>query len=127
MKKKKIKKIKKGITGLVVNQFFDPWPINFPKDWQFKIEFLNAMDCYKMRPCWKNANGKMLTVKETCTKIEEDDWLGMRHTIRSLARQKINNKIIIVNKKNVIFDGNHRINALCLNKYKGLIMVIKQI
>lgn len=127
MKKKKIKKQKKLITGKIINDFFDPWPVTFPKEWNFKIEFVNAIDCYKMRPCWKNANGKMMTVKETCAKIEEDDWLGMRHTIRSLARQKINTKIIIVNKDNVIFDGCHRINALCLQKYKGLIMVIKQV
>lgn len=107
--------------------FFDPWPIGFPKGWKFAVYMVPALECYKMKPCWLNANGQRMTVKETAFKIENDDWLGMRHTIRSLVRQKINNKVIIIDDKGIIFDGNHRINALYLQKYTGKVLVVKKI
>lgn len=114
------------ISGKIVSDYFNPWPISPSKKEQFKVYFLLFSKARKFKSCW-DLNGKRCSIQYMAQIIEARDWAGKRHYVRSMARSPMLKKPLILVDRGTIYDGNHSMCAWNLRKYKGQVMVIEKL
>lgn len=110
-----------------IRSIFDPWPILFPKRARFVAFPEKFSKALNRLSCWRDAQGNRKTLRRFAFLVETEDFQGMRHSIRSLARSNIRIPFIVVDKRGIVYDGNHRMCALKLQGYKGSVLVIEAI
>lgn len=109
------------ITWKQLKNWLDPWPIVFRGNPKFRAKLVTAKQLGKYKSCW---GYQKRTLDEILRLIEEDDFRGKQHQIRSLARSAYEPRAIII-KDGIVWDGNHGALAMLLRKSKKLIMVLE--
>lgn len=115
------------IAAKVVAEWFSPWPASPPKGWH-QTSFVPMKKVRKYQSIWRAHDGKRYPIETYARWIEEKDWAGKRHQIRSGVRNaNIRMPFVLLNKKGTIYDGNHTMCVLIGKKYQGPILVVKHL
>ena len=100
------------------------WPVQFgPRD-EFTI-IPTRFDALKTwRVFWEDMPEAWMALR----RIEREDWLGKRHQVRSIARAGAFGSFVVAhrlkNGRNRFVDGNHRVLAAILAKWRGPVLVL---
>ena len=116
------------ISEKIVREYLKPWPILLPKG-KYTMEFQTVKQISRRYFAFWPYYANRVPIDKAVSWIKQDDWLGKRHQIESLAKYgNLNHPMIIVSHNKVILDGNHRICALILKKrYKDLVLVFRHV
>lgn len=101
-----------------------PWPMGFRGRRKWKLRFATMSELKRLKTCWHEEGKPRVSVETSLKRINEDDWLGLRHSVHGCARlPEIERQPFFLVLHGVIMDGNHRACALLHRGYKGPVLL----
>lgn len=114
------------ITNLKqTRQLVDPFPITMSKG-RYRWTVSTVAKLAKTKCFWHTGKGKRVSIR-TAAKIVRKEWGGRHHHISALMQSGPGKLPIIMVEGGVIIDGNHRLIAMVLMKYKGPVIKVEWI
>ncbi len=116
----------KMITNLKqTRQLVDPFPITMSKG-RYRWTVSSVAKLAKLKCFWRTSKGNRVSMR-TAAKILRKEWGGHHHHVSGIMQSGPGKLPIIMVEQGIIIDGNHRLIAMVLMKYKGPLIKVEWI